>query len=120
MERAIRSSDRESLEAEVVQLEGEIGFLRGDEAQVPRVKIMEETVASHKERLDMIKQQQLRVDQFLRQSDRCEASLHLTRMEMAALQADRSEASVGAVAETLLRTINQAKEVQEELKRLGY
>ena len=77
-------------------------------------------MASHKERLDMIKQQELRVDKLLYQCDRCEASLHRTRIELASLKTESSETSVSAVTETLQRTINQAKEVQEELKRLGF
>ena len=59
-------------------------------------------------------------DKLLYQSDRCEASLHRTRIELAALTAESSETSVSAVTETFEKTINQAKEVREELKRLGY
>ena len=116
----IRSSDQQNLEQEVTQIEAEIDLLSGIEAEAGRVKLLEGTVTSHKERLEMIRQQELEVDKFLRQSDRCEASLHLTRMELASLQAERSDTSVGEVAETLLRTIEEAREVQDELKRLGY
>ena len=118
--RAIYSPDVAKLEAEVARLEGEIESLRRDECQAKRVKMREETVTSCRELLDMIKQQQLRVDELLHQADRCQASLHRTRIELAALRADTSEASVSAVTETLRRTINQAREVQEEMKRLGF
>ncbi len=116
----IRSSDKERLEEEIGKFEREIGSLEGDGTKESLVKIKKATVASHKERLDMIKQQELRVDKLLYQCDRCEASLHRTRIELAALKTESSETSVSAVTETLRRTINQAKEVQEELKRLGY
>ena len=85
---AIHVPDRARLEAEVVQLEEEMESLRGDETQAARVKMREETVASRRELLDMIVQQQLRVDELLHQSDRCEASLNRTRIELAALRAE--------------------------------
>ena len=77
-------------------------------------------MASHRERLEMIDQQQFRVDELLYQCDRCEASLSRTRIELASLQAGSSDSSVSAVTETLRRTITQAKEVQEEMRRLGF
>ena len=118
--RAIHLPDRARLEAEVVQLEEEIECLGGDESQAARIKMRKETVASNKELLDMILQQQLRVDELLHQSERCQASLHRTRIELAALRAGSSEGSVSAVTETLRKTISQAREVQEEMKKLGF
>ena len=116
----IHSSDKERLGKEKEKLEREIESLEADRTQEALVRIKKATVVSHKERLDMIKQQELRVDKLLYQCDRCEASLHRTRIELASLKTESSETSVSAVTETLQKTINQAKEVQEELKRLGY
>jgi hypothetical protein len=116
----INSSDKKSFEKEIDKLEKEIDSLRNDKTQTAKMEIKQATMASHKERLAMIKQQQLRVDKLLYQCDRCEASLHRTRMELAALKVSSSETSVSAVTETLQKTITQAKEVQEELKKLGY
>ena len=118
--REIKSPNNEKLRAEVVELEAQIRSLQGDEAQADRLRILEATMASHKGRLDLIDGQQLRVDGLLHQSDSCEASLHRTRIELAALKADNVEASVSTVTDALQRTINQAKEVQEELRKLGY
>ena len=120
LSRAIHTSNKGSLEAEIVQIEEEIETLKKDDRQARRVKIREETVASHRERLEMIDQQQFRVDELLYQCDRCEASLSRTRIELASLQAGSSDSSVSAVTETLRRTITQAKEVQEEMRRLGF
>lgn len=116
--RAIHSPYTRKLEAELADLEKEVESLRGDETQAERLRVREETVASHKERLALIKDQQLRVDDLLRQSDGCEASLQKTRIELAALRADSSD--VAAVTATLESAINHAKEVQQELKSLGY
>jgi hypothetical protein len=117
---AAQSSDRGRLEEEVARLEKEIEALRRDESQAARTRMREERLASRKELLDMIVRQQLRIDELLHQADRCRASLRRARIELAALKAAGSEASVSPVTETLRRTINRAKEVQEELKKLGY
>lgn len=115
-----QAPDQQRLEAETIELEKEIEALRSHEAQGRRVKIKEETLSSHRERLELMQQQRLRVDELLHQAGRCEASLHRARIELAALKADISEGSVSEVTETLRKTINQAREVQEELNRLGY
>lgn len=120
LSRTIHTSNKARLEGEIVEIGKEIESLRADPKQARRIKIREETVASHRQRLEMINQQQYRVDELLYQCDRCEASLSRTRIELAALQAGGSETSVSAVTETLQRTIDQAREVQEELKRLGF
>ena len=117
--REIRSPNNQKLEAEVADLETQIGAMEKDDTQMERLNMLKATVASHKERLGLIQQQSLRVDGLLHQSDSCEASLHRTRIELAALKADNLDARVSAVTDALQSTINQAKEVQEELKKLG-
>jgi hypothetical protein len=116
----IHSSDEKSLEAEIAKFELEIKSLEEDETQKAQIKIKRATIVSHKERIEKIKEQELRVDKLLYQCDRCEASLHRTRLELAALKTESAETSVSAVTETLTETINQAKDVQNELKKLGY
>ncbi len=118
--RVISSSDGARLESEVVELERDLESLRRDRAQEARVKIREETLASHRERLAMLVQQQFRVDELLHQSYRCEASLHRARMELATIKTAGSEGSVSVVTETLRRTIAQAKEVRGELEKYGF
>ena len=115
----IHSPNNRKLEAEVADLEGQIGAMEKDDTQTERLSILKATVASHKERLGLIQQQSLRVDGLLHQSDSCEASLHRTRIELAALKADNVDVRVSAVTDALQSTINQAKQVQDELKRLG-
>ena len=117
--RQISSPDDQKLEAEVADLEIQIGTMEEGDTQTERLGILKATVASHRERLGLIQQQSLRVDGLLHQSDSCEASLHRTRIELAALRADNVDARVSTVTDTLQSTIIQAKEVQEELKKLG-
>ncbi len=94
--------------------------MEADESQAERLRIKEDTLASHRQRLGILEQLQLSVDQLLFQAGRCEASLHRTRIELAAIRIGSSETSVDSVTEALRRTIQQAKEVQDELRRLGY
>jgi hypothetical protein len=118
--RALHFSDKEALESETATLEREVASLAGDEAQAARVAMKRETLASHRDRLDLIEQQALRRDKLLHQADRCEASLARTRIELAALKADSSAASVSTLTEALRNTIAQAREVQEEMRKLGF
>ena len=117
---ALHFSDQDSLESKANRLEREIASLSGDEAQAARVAMKRETLASHRDRLDLIEQQALRRDKLLHQADRCEASLARTRIELAALKADSSAASVSSLTEALQNTIVQAREVQEEMRKLGF
>jgi len=116
----VSSSDIGRLEAEIVEFEKEIESLKKDEAQAEQVEIKEATISLHKERLDMVKEQEINMDKLLYQCDCCEASLHRTRIELAAFKASSSGKSVTEVTETLEQTLTHAKEVQAELKRLGY
>ena len=118
--RAVHSSNRERLESEIKDLAEQIEALKNDGGQEDRIRIREETLALHRGTLDLLNQQQIKVDELMYQSDVCEASLQKTRIELAALQVGSSDLSVNAVTETLQRTINQAKEVQEEMRNLGF
>lgn len=120
LSQAIHTSNRTRLEVEIADIEKEIESLKKDGTQGRRVGIRVETVALHKNTLEMINQQQARVDELFYQCYRCGASLAQTSIELAALQAGGSGSSVSAVTETLRSTIDQAKEVQEELKKLGF
>jgi hypothetical protein len=68
----------------------------------------------------MLTNLQLRVEELLHQAERCEASLSKTHVDLADLKAGASGASVDSVIVTLQKTIERAKEVQAELKKLGY
>jgi hypothetical protein len=118
--RAVHPSESRRLEAEVLQLEEKIEAFRTDQSEEERVKLMQATMISHLDRLDIMQKQRLRIEELLHLSGRCEASLHRTRMELAALRAADSEMNVNDATENLRRTIDQAKEIQEELKKLGF
>ena len=116
---AIQSPEKGRLESEVVRLEKEIAALQGNDNEAARLRMDKETLASHRSRLDTIKRYEVRVDELIHHCGRCEASLHQTRIELAALKVDGSEANIGSVTETLRKTIQQARDVQDEFKKLG-
>ena len=116
----VRSPGREGLVRQIAELEAEVGASKVDEKQAERRGIRESRLASHRQRLDMLDQLQLGVDRLLFQADKCEASLHRARIEVAAIRTGTSEWGVDSVIEALRRTIGQVKEVQEDLKKLGY
>jgi hypothetical protein len=118
--RAVQPPEKRRLESEIHDLKEKIETLGTDASQQARVKLMEATLSSHLERLELMQNQCSRIEELLHVSGRCEASLHRTRMELAALKADDSESQVRAATESLRRTIDQAKEVREELKKLGF
>ncbi|MBI2171475.1 MAG: hypothetical protein HYU30_05575 [Chloroflexi bacterium] len=112
--------NRNRLQAEIAKLDREVKSSRADESQRARMEVLEERLASHKQRLAMLDQLQVHVDQLLNQAHRCEASLHSARIELALLRAGASKTSVDSVIAALKETIRRAKEVQDELTRLGF
>ena len=116
----IQTSNTQRLNAEIVEMENEIESLRTHGASTARVEIREATINSHNQRLELLEQQQLRVDELLFQGNNCEASLARTRVELAVLHAGVWESRVSAVTESLEKTIEQAKIVQAELRTLGF
>jgi hypothetical protein len=116
---AIHASNRNKLEEEIAELESEIKELRNNPVPPERVRYKKETINSHRERLSLLDQQQLRVDELLYQAELCEASLARAHIELATLHTGDSESSVSTVTHALQSTIDRAREVQEELRQLG-
>lgn len=117
--KTIQSPHIQRLRTEITNLESEILSLEEDDPHSARAQIKEQILVSHKERIELIGRLEIRVDELLHQANRCEATLHQTRIELAALKADSAETSVSEVIQTLQQTIRQAKEVQDEMKKLG-
>jgi hypothetical protein len=117
MRKAVFPSDKR-LNKEVTELEKEIAFLECVENQIDRLAIKREILKSHKQRLGMLEQLQLQVDQFLYQASLCESSLHRTRIELSALSVQSSDAKIALLTETLRGTIQDVKDAQEELRRM--
>ena len=117
--RAIHSPGRRQLEAEIAALEQELAAPQLDGAQSERARTVQETLASLERQLEALERQRLRVDELIRHAGRCQAALQQSRIEVAGISASGSEINASAVIETLLKTLQQARAVQEEMTRPG-
>jgi len=117
--KTVHSPDRARLEADIPDLEKEIESLTANGSEAVRIRIRQDTVASHRQRLAMLERHEASLDDLLHQAGRCEATLHRTRVELTGLRTSNQETAVSAATESLRTAIDQANEVREELKALG-
>jgi hypothetical protein len=109
------------LKAEIKDLEDKIRAAgESGKEEEARVKLWQERLDGGRQRLEMIDQMRLRLAELFQQARKCEAALHQTRVELAALKGDDWTVSVAAVLERLQKTMKQAQAVQDELRKLGY
>ena len=111
----------ERLQDEVQALEDEIAKLERGGATSERIALRRQALTSHRERLVMLQDLHIRVDQLFYQARQCEAALHRSRISLAALRAGgNSAASIDSTTRALQRTMEQARAVQDEVRKLGY
>lgn len=113
--RAADQGDVKVLEAELAELREEVEALQRQGASVQRIRIKEQTIASHQERLDFLGKQRMRAEELLHLSDSCEAALHKVRLQIPALTANWTEREATQAADSLLRIVDSARRVQERL-----
>lgn len=118
--RLIQWPDRTRLEMEIKELEKEIQSLIKSSNQKELIQVKERLLDIRKERLNSLNKLQLNIGQLLCSAQRCDSVLHSTRIELAAVRAGSSQTSVDSVVESLQERIKQVREVQDELKKLGY
>lgn len=117
---ATSSPHDQRLEAENKELDNKIREAGGKKVDEEQINLWQEKLAANRQRLEMIGKERLRLEGLLQQANKCEAALHETRVQVASLKAETWTVSVNAVLETLQKTIDQAKAVQEEMRKLGY
>ena len=117
---AIQTPGIDEVTEQIVVLESEIETLVAAGDEVERLAIKNNVLTSQRRHLAELKQLQVNVDELLYQSFRCEISLSRTRTELAAIKTGSSGSGVNSVIHALAGTIRRAKEVQEELKGLGF
>ncbi|HEX9117343.1 MAG TPA: hypothetical protein VGA61_14845, partial [Anaerolineae bacterium] len=117
---AINSPKDQRLDAEIKELEVRISASAGLAGEEARSKLWQEKLAGLRRRQETIGKGRLRIEELLQQASRCETALNLTRVEVANLKADNWTVSINAVLENLQKTIDQAKAVQDEMRKLGY
>ncbi len=116
---AIQDTNAEDLKAELKEAEREIASLEGDPLKTERRRMAEDRRQRRLELLDHLEKQQLGFARLLDGCDKCKLALSLTRLDLADIQARRSEQYAGTVIERLKAAIAQAKAVQEEMNNLG-
>jgi hypothetical protein len=120
LERAFSATDQARLQSEIDELQKKAAAAGEDPAQRDRVGNINERIASNQERIRIVNDLKKRLEQLVYQAKHCEASLGKTRIELAALKADASGGNLNTVIDTLQKTIDQAREVQEEVKGIGF
>lgn len=120
LERLVRTTDNAQLQSETAELQKKAAVLRDDPEGRERLAQVNERIQSNQERLHMLRKIKQRMEELMYQAGRCEASLGKTRIQLAALKAEASEIGVSAVTDTLRKTIDRARDVQNELKKMGY
>ena len=115
-----RAPEREKLQNEISELESDLQILIRSPGQDALIDLKKKSLAFDRKRLEMLNQLQLRIAELLFHARRCEITLQSTRIEIAAIRAGSSKTRVDSAIETLQERINQMKEVQDELQKLGY
>jgi hypothetical protein len=120
LESAIGANQDNPLHAKIKLLEQKAAEVSREAESSGNLELIQEEIAFAKERLSREKKLRLRVEELIYQADRCKATLSETRIELAVMKADASDDHVTSVINTLQKTIERAKEVQAELKSMGY
>jgi hypothetical protein len=79
-----------------------------------------ERLTSHRQLLDRHGEARQRACDLLFEAERCSTALAEARIELAAARASGVHGDVDTVVQTLQATIRHVREVQDELRRLGY
>ena len=117
---SIEASDKSGLENDLLVMESELQTLLKDGTQPIRIELRTARLADLRERLGLLSRQEIRAEEFLLKSSLIEGALNRTRIELTSLRVDSSQGSVSAVSEELQKTIDQAREVLDEMRQLGF
>ena len=111
-------SYKQKLEQDISQLEQIVTTSEREKFRDEQVRLKEEILASYRERLEMLDQLDLRIEQLLHQARRCDAILETTQVEITTLRISGSKAGVDSMIKALQTTLRQVKEVQDELDNM--
>ncbi len=114
------SPGTDKLKTKIIELEKDIQTMKDNQDMSELTNIKIESLAFHRERLNMIDRIELQIEQLIHHAERCEIALQSARIGLAGIRSGGSKTSVDLVIETLQKRINQIKEVQDELQKMGY
>ncbi len=109
---------RRRLDAELSEIEDrvEAGIYDDDRSKARD----EQRLTAHRQLLARHDDARHRTRDLVFEAERCTAALAEARIEIASVRAGDTQGDVDAVVETLQSTIRRVREVQDELRRLGY
>jgi hypothetical protein len=111
-------TQRRRLEAELVEIEDRLGLdAYSDDRARPRD---EQRLRTHRQLLSRHDEARQRARDLVFEAERCTAALAEARIELASVRAGDTRDDVDAVVETLESTISRVRDVQDELRKLGY
>jgi hypothetical protein len=116
----VRTPGQEKLEKEIAQVESDIKLLKNDQTRADWLKLKEDVLATLKERLTSVNRLKLWVEQLLYQAQKCETTVHASRIELTTVRAGGTRSNLDSIIKVLEERIKQVKEVQDEIDRLGY
>jgi hypothetical protein len=109
---------RRRLEAELREIEER---LERDGSHDDRARERDEQRrTSHRQLLARHDEGRQRARDLMFEAERCTSALAETRIELASVRAGDTRVNVDAVVQTLQETIHRVRDVQDELRRLGY
>ena len=109
---------RRRLEAELAEIEDRLAL---DAYPDERARARDEQRRpSHQQLIVRHDEARQRARDLLFEAERCTAALAEARIELASVRAGDTRVDVDAVVETLQTTIRRVRDVQDELRRLGY
>ncbi len=109
---------RRRLEGELAEIEDRVG--RDTHADERAKARDEQREASHRRLLARHDEARQRARDLTFEAERCTAALAEARIELASVRAGDRQVDVDAVVETLQASIRRVRDVQDELRRLGY
>ena len=109
--------ERRRLEREVAAITERSEDPSGDARERERD---EQRKVSHEKRLAALDELHQHGRELLFEAERCEATLHQARIELTSMRAGSAQVSVDVVVQTLEENIRRVREVQDEMRRLGY
>jgi hypothetical protein len=110
--------DYARLRAEEAELQRQIAGSSHSPDRALSEAIARERLATTRSLMEQTMRQRERVVLLLHEADKCSVSLHRLRMEMANLRAQDSDHVVAETVERLRSTVERARAVQDEMRRL--
>jgi hypothetical protein len=114
------SEESAELRKQIDEYAAEIEALKDDPLQAESVRLKQDYMDSDMRSLEILQANQLKFGRLVLQAMGCGVQLQQTRSDLLALRSGASTAGAEALIEAMQRTLEQAKQVQAEIRKLGF